>query len=121
MIIIKNELCRKALGLSTENWEERKFRKNLVNRNNWRKIWEFAREQHEKIFGDISNKLNLNERRVMLAIERDINSVLNDTKPEAIIKFDEPAPRTSQKRPRIDVEPNVQGAHSDREAYLEAA
>ena len=120
MIIIKNELCRKALGLSTENWEERKFRKNLVNRNNWRKIWEFAREQHEKIFGDISNKLNLNERRVMLAIERDINSVLNDTKPEAIIKFDEPAPRTSQKRPRIDVEPNVQGAHSDREAYLEA-
>lgn len=117
MIVINNETCRKALKLSEERYQERKWRRNLVNKTSWSIVWKYAKEKHENLLGSIAEHLNENDRRVMVNIERQINRVLNSDQDQAIIEFDQPSARHSDKRQRIGEDG---GARTEREVYLEA-
>ena len=120
MIIINAELCRKGLNLTEENYAERFRKKNLVKKTNWRKIWNFAKEKHEKNLGKLS--FNDNQQPFIRDVERKINSVLCGDSETVTINFPEPEPRNSNKRQRMDGEERINplsGEERERLNYLE--
>ena len=119
MIIINAETCRKGLNLTEEKYAERFERRNLVNKNNWRKIWEYAKEKHENRLGRLN--FDENQDRFIRDVERKINNVLHGDIASATINFPEPAARNSNKRQRMEAEDENQlsGAERERLNYLE--
>ena len=87
--------------MTKENFEYRMKKKNLVTKTNWRKIWDYAKRNHEKRLGPL--QFNDNQQHFIREVERQINHVLCGVS-SVTITFPEPEARNAYKRPRVEEE-----------------
>ena len=120
MIIINAEICRKGLDITEEKYTERLQRKNLANKNNWRKIWNYAKQKHQQRLGQLP--FDDNQQPFIRNVELKINAILCGNSDSVTIEFPEPVPRNSNKRPRREEgnQPNpLSNQERERLNYLE--